>query len=269
MNFSILMSLYAKEQAEHLHQSLDSVFNQTLPPDEVVLVLDGCITDNLQSEVNEFSSKHSNLKIISLPQNVGLGKALNEGLKHCSYDIVARMDTDDIAKPDRFEKQIAVLENNPEIKVVSCWIEEFIDTTDNVVSTRKLPEFPFEIFEYGKKRCPVNHPSVMFKKKAVELAGGYRHFPLMEDYYLWVRLLLNGDKFYNIQESLLYFRTSEDTYRRRGGFKHAIDEVKFQYHIHRLGYTSFGRFLKNFAIRFSTRIVPNSIRVFIYKKLLR
>lgn len=269
MPFSVLLSLYAKERPEYLRQSLDSVFNQTLLPDEVVLVLDGPITEELKSVVEEFESKYSTLKIVPLAENGGLGKALNEGLKHCSFDLVARMDTDDIAKPERFEKQMSTFASNPEIQVVSCWIDEFIDNTDNVVSIRKLPEFPFEIYEYGKKRCPVNHPSVMFRKKAVELAGGYRHFPLMEDYYLWVRLLLNGEKFYNIQESLLYFRTTEDTFKRRGGLKHAIDEVKFQYHIHRLGYTSFGRFLKNFSIRFSTRVVPNSVREFIYKKFLR
>ena len=269
MPFSVLMSLYAKEKPEYLRQSLNSVFNQTLPPDEVVLVLDGPIPNELQNVISDFTSKYINLKIIPLQNNVGLGKALNEGLKYCSYDLVARMDTDDIAKSNRFEKQISTFENNPAIQIVSCWIDEFIETPENIVSVRKLPELPFEIYEYGKKRCPVNHPSVMFKKKAVELAGGYRHFPLMEDYYLWVRLLLNGEKFYNIQESLLFFRTSDDTYKRRGGFKHGIDEIRFQYHIHKLGYTSSRQFLKNITIRFSTRIVPNSLREFIYKKLLR
>ena len=263
------MSLYAKERPEYLRQSLDSVFHQTLQPDEVVMVLDGPISEDLHSIIKEFDSNHSNFKLITLPMNVGLGKALNEGLKHCSYDLIARMDTDDIAKPIRFEKQMSIIENNAEIQVVSCWIDEFIETTDHVVSVRKIPEFPYEIYKFGKKRCPVNHPSVMFRKKAVELAGGYRHFPLMEDYYLWIRLLLNGEKFYNIQESLLFFRTSEDTYKRRGGLKHGIDEIKFQYHIFKLGYISFGRFINNIIIRFFTRVVPNSVREFIYNRFLR
>lgn len=269
MPFSVLLSLYAKERPENLRQSLESIFCQSLRADEVIIVEDGPITKELTNIINEYKNSHPEIKLVPLPINVGLGKALNEGLKYCSFDLIARMDTDDIAKPNRFEKQIAIFENHPEIQIVSCWIDEFTDSTDNVVSIRRLPEFPFEIYEFGKKRCPVNHPAVVFRKKAVELAGGYRHFPLMEDYYLWVRLLLNGEKFYNIQESLLFFRTSDDTYKRRGGFKHGIDEIKFQYHIYKLGYTSGGRFLKNVIIRFSTRIVPNSIREFIYKKLLR
>ena len=223
MQFSVLMSLYAKERPEFLRQSLDSVFNQTLPPDEVILVEDGPLTQELYSILDYFEKNNYKIKRIKLPVNVGLGRALNEGLKYCSYDLIARMDTDDICKEHRFETQVGVFKNNTEIQVVSSWIDEFSGTIGHLIGTRRLPEFPFEIFEYGKKRCPINHPAVMFKRSAVTLAGGYRHFPLMEDYYLWVRLLLNGAKFYNVQESLLYFRTSDDMYKRRGGWRHGID----------------------------------------------
>ncbi len=179
------------------------------------------------------------------------------------------MDTDDIARQDRFEKQLAVFDKYKDAEVVSSWIDEFMKNPQNIISTRKLPEYPYEIFNYGKKRCPINHPAVMFKKNSILFAGGYRHFPLFEDYYLWVRLLLNGARFYNVQESLLYFRTSADMYKRRGGFKHAIEEIKFQKHIHALGYISLFRMIQNITIRFITRIVPNSTREFIYQKFLR
>ena len=135
------------------------------------------------------------------------------------------MDTDDIASPDRFEKQLEAFRRFPQVEVVSAWIDEFSGEKNNITSTRKLPEYPYEIYKYAKKRCPVNHPVVMFRKNSILLAGGYRHFPLFEDYYLWIRLLLNGVKFYNVQESLLYFRTSPDMYKRRGGFRHALTEV--------------------------------------------
>lgn len=269
MKFSVLISLYAKERPEFLWQSLESVFNQSLSPDEVIVVEDGPLTPELYVVLEEFEKEHPEFHRIKLPENGGLGKALNEGLKHCHYDLVARMDTDDIAKSDRFAKQIAIFEVNPEIQVVSSWISEFRDTPTNIISVRKLPEFPFELYAYGKKRCPVNHPAVMFRKSSVLLAGGYRHFPLMEDYYLWVRMLLNGDKFYTIQESLLFFRTDDNTYRRRGGLRHGLDEVRFQYEIYRLNYISFMRFIKNIGIRFTTRIMPNRLREALYQHFLR
>lgn len=269
MPFSVLMSLYYKEHPDYLRQSLYSVFNQSLPPNEVVLVEDGPLTDELYEVLKEYETRYPEFKRVPLPVNGGLGKALNEGLKHCSYELVARMDTDDIAVKDRFEKQIRTFSIYPDADVVSCWINEFETDPSNIISTRKLPEFPYELFKYGKKRCPVNHPAVVFRKSAVLFAGGYRHFPLFEDYYLWVRLLLNGAKFYNIQESLLLFRTSPDMFRRRGGLKHALEEIRFQNFIRRIGYIGYLRMSINIAIRFTTRVVPNSLRSFIYKKLLR
>ncbi|MDE5551761.1 MAG: glycosyltransferase [Muribaculaceae bacterium] len=269
MAFSVLLSLYHKENPEFLRQSLDSVFSQTLRPDEVILVEDGPLTAELYAVLDEYEKNHTELRRVKLPENGGLGKALNEGVKYCSYNLVARMDTDDIAKHDRFERQIEIFDKYPDADIVSSWIEEFIDTPENIVSTRKLPEFQYEIYRYGKTRCPVNHPAVMFKKDAVLFAGGYRHFPLFEDYYLWVRLLLNGAKFYNVQDSLLYFRTSKEMYRRRGGFGHALNEIKFQNHIRKIGYTTYPQFLFNVAVRFVTRIVPNKLRSYIYRTFLR
>lgn len=267
--FSVLMSLYFKEQADYLSQSLSSIFNQTVLPSEVILVLDGPISSDLQTIVKDFESRHEEIKVISLPINKGLGNALNEGLKHCTCEIVARMDTDDIAKQDRFEKQLAVFGRFPNVDVVSSWIDEFIGTVDNVISTRKLPEYQFELYRYAKRRCPVNHPAVMFKRDSVLFAGGYRHFPLFEDYHLWVRLLLNGSHFYNIQESLLFFRTSEDMYKRRGGLKHGLNEIKFQSLLCRMGFINPLRCITNIGIRFTTRIIPNRLREVIYQKLLR
>ena len=159
MIFSVLMSLYAKERPEYLRQSLDSVFNQTFQPNEVVLVLDGPITCELKSVVDEFESKYSTLKIVPLAENRGLGKALNEGLKQCSFDLVARMDTDDVCKRNRFEIQIKYMEDHPEIDLCSSWIEEFEESPENVTSTKTLPETYEEISSYIKKRNPINHPS--------------------------------------------------------------------------------------------------------------
>ena len=267
--FSVLLSLYHKESPTFLSLSLDSVLHQTLLPDEVVLVKDGPLTAELDAIVSDYAARYPILKVVTLPQNQGLGKALNEGLKHCSYDLVARMDTDDIAKPDRFEKQMKVFEEHPELDLVGAWIDEFEGTPQHVLSVRKVPETSKEIREYCQKRCPVNHPVVMFRKSAVQAAGGYQHFPLFEDYYLWVRMLKNGAKFYNIQESLLYFRTSPDMFKRRGGWKYAMDELRFQGVMRKMGMIGWKRFLMNVAIRFPGRIIPNGLRRFLYKKLMR
>ena len=267
--FSVLLSLYIKEQPSHLIQCLDSLFSQTLLPTEIILVKDGPLTAELDAIVFDYAVRYPVLKVVALPQNQGLGRALNEGLKHCSYDIVARMDTDDIAKPERFEKQIAVFQKHPELDLVGAWIDEFENTPQHILSVRKVPETSGEIYEYGKKRCPVNHPVVMFRKSAVLAAGGYQHFPLFEDYFLWVRMLRNGAKFYNIQESLLYFRTSPNMFKRRGGWKYAMDETRFQRFLFKRQFISFPELVKNVGVRFCVRLMPNSLRTFIYKKLLR
>ena len=141
MNFSVLLSIYSKEDPNFLTQSLNSVFNQSVNPSEVIVVEDGPLTPELYSVLSEFEICHQNLRRVKLPKNSGLGNALNEGLKYCTYDLVARMDTDDIALPDRFEKQLKVFETYPQVAAVSSWIDEFEETPDSVISTRKLPEF--------------------------------------------------------------------------------------------------------------------------------
>ena len=230
--------------------------------------MDGKLTPELSAVINRYIS-YKIIKIVSLPTNQGLGRALNEGLKHCTYDIVARMDTDDIAKPNRFERQLTILKENPDIDIVGAWIDEFEDDIKNVKSTRRLPQNHDEIYSFAKSRSPLNHPVVMFRKRAVIDAGGYQHFPLFEDYYLWVRMLMNGAKFYNIQESLLFFRFSPEMFKRRGGWKYAITELKFQNKIRKIGFISSPEFFLNVSLRFVARIIPNSFRSWIYKNILR
>lgn len=269
MPFSVLMSLYAKEHPQYLRDALKSIFCQTLQADEIVLVVDGPIGKDLQNVVDEFSHSHQALKVIPLPTNSGLGNALNKGLRCCTHELVARMDTDDICFPDRFEKQIGFMNNNPDIDIISSWLNEFENTPSNSVSIKKVPATHREISEYLKSRNPLNHPSVVFRKSAVETAGGYMHFPLFEDYYLWIRMYKSGAKFANIQEPLLHFRTSPEMFSRRGGYKYACDAVKFQWMLHRLGIISVLSAIKYSFIRGCVYIMPNVLRKFIYNNFLR
>ena len=158
---------------------------------------------------------------------------------------------------------------HPDIDACGSWIDEFIDSTENVISQRKTVESPEAIAEFARSRNPLNHPSVMFRKSAVEKAGSYQHFPLFEDWYLWVRMIHNGSRLANIPESLLWFRTSPDTFKRRGGWRYAKDSARFQMALRRMGFISTFQALKGSIIRGTVYMLPNSVRALIYSKLLR
>lgn len=269
MKFSVLLSLYYKENPVYLSQSLDSIFHQTLRADEVILVEDGLLTQDLDEVVSRYKKEYPELKVIQLENNCGLGKALNEGLKHCSYDLVVRVDTDDICKNERFEKQVLFMIEHPDIDVCSAYIDEFDENTENVCSTRSLPENHAEIYKFGQRRNPINHPVSVFRKHVIEDAGSYQHFWLFEDYYLWARLMVKGAKFHNLPEPLLYFRRSAQMIKRRGGIKYAWTEIKFQFTLHKIGYISLATMIENILIRLGVRIAPNWLRGVIYSKLLR
>ena len=267
MSFSVLMSLYIKERPDFLRQSLDSVFIQTLPPDEVILVEDGPLTDELYSVINEYKKTHSQLKSVTLEKNGGLGNALNVGLKHCSNDLVARMDTDDIAKSNRFELQVEYMRNHPEIAVCSAWVDEFVDNPDNIIAVKKIPSIHEEIYVYAKKRCPINHPVVIYRKSAVIESGGYGPFP--EDYYLWGNMLKQNYMFHNLNESLLLFRSSNDVYKRRGGWKYFKAMSSLQKYLYKIRFLSYKEYLYNMSIRSVVSLLPNYWRKQIYTHILR
>lgn len=266
---SVLMSVYFKEKPDYLKASLDSVFNQTVPPTEVVLVEDGRLTDELEDVVCEYERAHLEMKVVRCEENRGLGHALNIGLRHCSYELVARMDTDDICMRHRFERQLEVFEAHPEVDVCSAWMSEFETTPDKPTAIKRLPETSEELFEYGKRRNPVNHPVVMFRKCCVMGNGSYRDYPLFEDYFLWVRMITNGCHFYTIQEPLLYFRAVREIYARRGGLHYALIEIRLQFLFYGLRYINLRIFFQNICVRFITRIMPYSLSAWFYKKLLR
>lgn len=227
--YSVLMSVYAKEKAEYLRESMESIFNQTVKTDDFVLVCDGPLGDELRQVISQMQENYGPvLQVIWLEKNVGLGNALNCGLRHCKHEFVARMDSDDICFPDRCEKELKVFRMYPELSVVSGTVEEFADSPQVPVGKRMLPERQEAIRRFSKKRNPFNHPAVMFRKSAVEAAGGYsEEYPLFEDYYLWVRMLRNGCSGYNLQEPVLRMRTSPELYVRRGGSKYAKDMLRF------------------------------------------
>ena len=264
MAFSVLISVYQREQPLYLEQALASLLEQTLLPTEVVIVEDGPLTEELHAVIESFKTRFAATVSVVLPHNLGLGLALNHGLKQCHYPIVARMDSDDICKPQRFEKQLEILRTYTDIDIVGSWVDEFLNSTDNLISVRRVPQLQPDILHFARYRNPMNHPTVMFRKAVIEAIDSYHDFPLFEDYDLWVRALQNGAGFYNIQESLLWFRLSYDVFRRRGGIHYVKAEVRFQKRLYRSGFIGLFNFLQNVIIRLAVRLLPNRIRKFIY-----
>lgn len=270
MRFSVLMSVYAKERAEYLYESIESIIKQTYLPSEIVIVKDGILTDKLNKVINKYLSKYGNLfKIVELKENVGLGQALNIGVKNCSYELIARMDSDDICRKDRFEKQIKVFSEDSDIDIVGSYITEFTEKNKEIKKIRTVPLKHDDIVKYSKRRNPLNHVTVMYKKSSVISCGNYQECFLSEDYQLWVKMLSNGYKSINIPESLVFVRCDDMTYERRGGIKYIKAEYMLQKEFLSLKYITFQDFFINMTIRATVRALPNCIRKFIYKSLLR
>ena len=268
--YSVLMSVYHKEKPEYLKQSIESIQAQTLSTNDFVLVCDGPLNEQLDSVIaTKRQEMGESLNVVRLAKNGGLGNALNEGIKHCKNELVARMDSDDIAYPDRCEKQIAVFNTHLEVSICSGIVEEF--TTDpNTVDTKRVPpETNAEIVEFAKKRNPFNHPCVMYKKSAVEAVGSYQDFYLLEDYYLWLRMLMAGYQGYNIQEPLLHMRAGSDMYKRRAGWKYAKTQARLFKFMKEQDFIGEWQYIKSCVIRSGSALAPNWLRKLMFEKVLR
>ena len=268
--YSVLMSVYHKEKPEYLKQAIESIQAQTYPTDDFVLVCDGPLNSELDAVITTKQQEMNGvLKVYRLDKNEGLGNALNAGINHCKNELVARMDSDDVAYPDRCEKQIDVFNTHPEVSICSGIVEEFTTDPEVVDARRALPETNAKIMEFAKKRNPFNHPCVMCKKSAVEAAGAYKDFYLLEDYYLWLRMLMAGYQGYNIQEPLLHMRAGSDMYMRRAGWKYAKTQAKLFKFMKDSGFIGNGQYIKSCVIRSGSALAPNWLRKFMFEKVLR
>lgn len=268
--YSVLMSLYKKEHPEYLRQALDSIINQTIMPDEAVLVEDGALTNELYCIVKEYEEKYPGLlHVVINKTNVGLGLALNEGLKACRNELVARMDTDDISKPDRCEKQVRRFEEKPELAIVGSHIDEFVGNPYNVISQRRVPISYGEIYEYAKKRSAFNHPAVMYRKSAVLAEGGYADLRRNQDVDLFGRMLFAGYKAENIDEALLWFRSNDELAARRKSWENTKSYIATIKKFWKMGYSSFGNYLMVAFAQTGMYIMPVKLQNYIYRKFLR
>lgn len=268
--YSVLMSVYRKENPQYLKQAIESIQMQTLQTDDFVLICDGPLNTELNSVIDDKKREMGDvLNVVRLKKNVGLGNALNEGIKYCKNEMIARMDSDDISYPDRCEKQVVIFNTHPEVSICSGIVEEFTNDPNIVDTQRILPETNDEIVKFAKKRNPFNHPCVMYKKSAVEDVGSYQDFYLLEDYYLWLRMLMSGYQGYNIQEPLLHMRAGSDMFRRRAGWKYAKSQSKLFKFMKDNGFIGNSQYIKSCVVRSGSSIAPNWIRKFMFRTLMR
>ena len=263
------MAVYEKDDPWNFKIAVDSILNQTRKPDEVVLVVDGPVPLSLDEVISGYEAMPT-FRVIRLEKNCGHGHARRTGLSHCSHELVALMDADDISRPDRFEKQLACMEADPSLSVVGGNIAEFIGTPDNVVSYRNVEIEDAAIKQDLKIRCPMNQVSVLFRRDDVKHAGGYLDFFCEEDYYLWVRMALLNMKFANVPDVLVDVRVGRDMYRRRGGLRYFKSEARLQAFMYRHGLIGTFRYTVNVLKRLVVQVLlPNRVRGYIFRKFAR
>lgn len=268
--YSVLMSLYIKEKPDYLKQSIDSMLQQTIMPDEIIIVKDGPLTDELDKVLFEYQTKFPNLfRIVASEKNIGLGQALNLGLKNCSNELVARMDTDDISLPLRCEKQLEMFKRNPELSIVGTWIDEFYDDPDEIIATRIVPITHDEIYKFAKRRSAFNHPSVMYRKSKVLECGGYSDLRRNQDVDLFGRMLFAGCKAGNIEESLLLFRSNKNLLKRRRSWENTVSYISTIRRLWKLGYSSLGDYVIVAICQIFIFLCPLKIQSWLYKIFLR
>lgn len=269
IKFSVLMSIYYKEKSDNLKLALESLINQTLKPDEIVLVEDGALTKELDELIAFYENNYKFIKVLRLQKNVGLGNALNEGLKYCKYDYVARMDSDDISVENRFEKQISYLKFNKDVDALGGYIMEFDEISYNDISLRKVPLEQEDIEKYLIKRNPMNHVTVIFKKDSVIRVGGYKDCPYFEDYFLWSRMISNNMNLRNISDILVKVRAGLKMSNRRGNIKYIKHIINFENELLKLRLINIKEYIYNCIIRSIVSLLPNKLRYFLYQRRLR
>lgn len=264
--YSVLMSLYKKENPEYLRVAINSMITQTVKPDEIVIVEDGPLTNELYAVLDEFAEYITRVKN---EKNMGLGLALNTGLKVCRNELVARMDTDDISKPNRCEKQLELFSQKPQLAIVGAWVDEFSKTPDKVVSTRVVPTSSEDIYNFAKRRSAFNHPVVMYRKSKVLECNGYSNLRRNQDVDLFGRMLYAGCIAENIGEALLFFRSNDDLAKRRKSWENTksyIDTIKKFW---KIGYSGFWDFVIVAVAQTVMFIMPVRLQHWLYKKFLR
>lgn len=268
--YSVLQTVYKNDNPEYFRLSLISMLEQTVKPNEVVIVKDGPIPQSLQEVIDELDNENPNIIVqVQLEKNLGLGLALNEGLNVCKNEFVARMDSDDFSLPERCEKELEMFDRDPSLDIVGCPVKEFIDELDNIVGVRDVPLDDESIHKYARRRDPFNHPTVMFRKSKVMEFGPYRDYRKNQDTALWIDMLSNGCRAANVPEYLLLFRFDENTYKKRKSWVNTKLLIKIRKEAYKRKFCSFLDYFVVACAQIGIFILPVWFQKFVYKKVLR
>lgn len=269
MDYSVLLTVYKSDNPDYFKLSLESMINQTVTSNDIVVVKDGPVPAEIQAVIDELQKLHPEIHPLQLETNMGLGLALNEGLKVCQNELIARMDSDDISLPNRCEKQLELFEEDPELDIVGCPVKEFVGTPDNVVGQRDVPLDNEAIHKYNHRRDPFNHPTVMYRKSKVMRFGPYGNYRKNQDTDLWIKLLSNGCKGANCPEYLLMFRFDEGTYKKRKSWTNTKCLLDIRKKAWKSGYSTFWDYAFVAVAQMGIYFLPESFQKFVYTKVLR
>ncbi|MFV2172118.1 glycosyltransferase [Actinomadura sp. LOL_016] len=262
------MTVYGGDRAEYVKEAFrSSVHDQTLRPDQVVLVQDGPVSPELAARLKELvADSPVEVTYVPLEHNRGLGPALDAGLQAARHDIIARMDADDVAMPHRFQMQVPLVRTGADL--VGAGLLEFGADIDDVVGRRIPPSDPEDIARYSRLHDPFNHPTVVYRRSAVTAVGGYGDLPLMEDYWLFARMIASGARVVNVPEPLVYYRVGDGAYQRRGGRDLLRSELRLQREMRRERFISGPQYVRNVVVRGGYRLVPTAIRKPFYRAIV-
>lgn len=270
MKYSVLMSVYAKDNPEYLSDAINSMLEQTVMPEQFVIVIDGPVPDKLKQIICKYRHNHADLfTILPLKCNGGLGNALNVGLRYCRNKLVARMDADDISLPQRCEKELELFAQNKKLALCGTYIDEFYDIPENVRTIRKVPTEYEAIKKFIRRRQPFNHPTVMFRKSEVIRCGGYGRLKRKQDFDLFSRMINNGCYALNIDESLLRFRADENNYKRRKSWSYIKSSINVGLLNYKRKYCSFGDLIYIVCGQIALFLMPLKMMEFVSNRMLR
>lgn len=267
--YTCLMSVYNGEKPDYLACAMKSILNQTVPPREFLIIIDGPLRSELWDVLNRFEHDNSCIKIVPLKKNVGLWNALRVGVEQSAYDLILRMDSDDFSLSTRAEKQLACLVKNPEIGCCGTNVEEFDAETNNVIAYVDLPCSDADVRNYARRRNPIRHPSLMYRKQDVLRAGNYQKMPFFEDYDLILRMLSSGVVVCNLPYPLVKMRVNNAFYERRGSVRYLRHMCRFRLACAKRGDVSAWQFITSVIPHAAVCIMPNFLRTYVYNKFLR
>lgn len=268
--YSVLLPVYGKDSPAYLRIAIDSMLAQTLPPEEILIAVDGPINNDLMTVISQYRTARP--EVFSLhqsPNREGLGALLRKAVPLCRNAYIARMDADDYSSPERLSKQFAILDRHDDVDIVGCNVDEFMDDMTEPISHVMLPETPEDTLRFAKRRCPMRHPALLYRKDDVLASGNYAPLYTFEDYDLIVRMLHRGLRLYNIQEPLVSMRVSPDFYARRGGLRFTACMIQTKWRFLVMGFSSPLDFLISCLGQTFVSLMPGPFRAWFYKTFLR